>query len=148
MSVELRPGQTLNLVLDVERETLLGTKVVTQVTESLTYEQILDSFRSGKEPKKRFFSTPPEAKEFNRVCSVTMRCYETGKNIRGHAVDVKVEAAKLVERMKALSPEMLTNVSVKAREKLEAIASHKLTKAEHKKEIKEFLAKFAPAEAD
>jgi len=145
-TIELRPGETLNLVMDIERTTLLGHKVLTQVTESLTYEQILSSFKQSEAPKERNWSVPKEAWSLNRSVTYTRHALETGTAFTGKPVDSKAACAKLIEQIKAYNGELLSFVSEKAREGLVMMAAHKDLKAEQKKEIKDFLAKFKPAQ--
>lgn len=145
-TLELRPGDTLNLVVDIERTTLLGHKVITQVNESLTYEQILSSFQRSETPTKqqRNWTVPKEAWAFNRGVAYARHALATGKAFSGKPVDLKEASAKFIEHLKGFKDELLPFVSEKSRESLVAMTAHKDLKAEQKKEIKDFLAKFKP----
>lgn len=147
--VELRPGQKINFVFDVEMTTPLGQKRMTEVKETLTYEQILETFSKNIEgaKKKRTAIVPVQAKEFNRFAALAQTGIEQGKWLNGAAVDQKKLAADVIVRIKSLPTELYSHVTVKAQNHLEAVAGSKLLKPEQKKEIKDFLAKFEEEES-
>jgi hypothetical protein len=139
--VELRPGQKIEFVTEAVQTTPFGQKVQ-EVRIPLTYEEILERFKTSSAPgvrKQRLQNVPSQVREFNRYAAISTRVFETGKWTTGAVADPKQVAKDLVSQMQNLPETLLPLVSTKARAQLQTILGGEAITDEQKTAITNFL---------
>jgi hypothetical protein len=137
-SVELRPGDTLNIVWTSVQDTPLGAK---QVESSFTfsYEELLGRLRAkGRAGRSRRSGT--DGARFSRIVALSTNALRKGKWSTGAEIDRDEVFAKLLAKFQDLEAGEYRNITPNARQALIALEKiGKYLKAEQKKSLKEII---------
>lgn len=134
-SVELRPGDTLNIVWTAVQETPLGTKEV-ESSFAFTYEELLTRLRAkGKAGKSRRSGT--EGARFSRVVALATNALRKGRWSTGADIDKDEVFEKLMKKFGTLGATEYVNITANARESLITLyKNNKSLKPNQKKDLK------------
>lgn len=136
-SVELRPGDTLNIIWSSVQDTPLGQREV-ESNFAFTYEELLSKLRSkGRAGKSRRSGT--DGARFSRVVALATNALRKGKWSTGADIDRDEVFGKLISRFKDLNNHEFANITSNARESLVEIYASKILKPAQKKELKSLL---------
>ncbi len=118
-SVELRPGDTLNIVWTAVQETPLGKKEV-ESSFAFTYDELLTKLRSkGHAGKSRRSGT--EGARFSRVIALSTNALRKAKWSTGADIDRNEVFEKLITQFNALEEGEYKNVTANAKKALVAL---------------------------
>ena len=121
-SVELRPGDTLNIVWSSVQETPLGLKEV-ESSFAFSYEDLLVKLRAkGKAGKSRRSST--DGARFSRRVALATNALRKGKWSTGADISRDEVFVRLMKGFNALNPEEYKNITPNAKEALSKIYQH------------------------
>ena len=99
-SVELRPGDTLNIVWTSVQETPLGVKEV-ESSFAFTYDELLTRLRAkGRAGKSR--RSGSEGARFSRVIALSTNAIQKGKWSTGADIDKNLVFDKLIQQFETL----------------------------------------------
>lgn len=134
-SVELRPGDTLNIVWTSVQDTPLGTKEV-ESSFAFGYDELLARLRSrGRAGKSRRSGT--EGARFSRIVALATTALRKGQWSTGAEIDRSEVFAKMMERFEALGRGEYANITANAREAMLALyRNEKALDAEGKRRLK------------
>lgn len=136
-NVELRPGDTLNIVWSSVQDTPLGLREV-ESNFAFTYEELLTKLRAkGRAGKSRRSGT--DGARFSRVVALATNAMRKGKWSTGADIDRDEVFGRMMNRFKDLKDGEFTNITGNARESLIELFDSKLLKAQQKKELKDIL---------
>lgn len=135
-SVELRPGDTLNIVWSSVQETPLGTKEI-ESSFAFSYEELLQKMRAkGRAGKSRRSGT--NGARFSRIVALATNALRKGKWSTGADIDREEVFEKLMQRFNDLDPSEYANITGNARQSLLGIYESKaVLKANQRKELKD-----------
>lgn len=115
-SVELRPGDTLNIVWTAVQDTPLGVKEV-ESSFAFSYEELLTRLKSkGKAGKSRRSGT--NGARFSRIVALATNALKKGKWSTGAEIDRQEVFQKLITRFNELDPGEYQNITPNARQSL------------------------------
>lgn len=115
-SVELRPGDTLNIVWTSIQETPLGVKEV-ESSFAFSYDELLMRLRAkGKVGKSRRSGT--DGARFSRVVALATNALRKGKWSTGADIDRSEVFGKLLNRFKELEASEYPNITENAKKSL------------------------------
>jgi len=136
--VELRPGDTLNIVWASIQDTPLGIKEV-ESSFAFSYEDIVFRLRSkGKAAKSR--RSGSEGARFSRIVALASNALIKGKWSTGADIDRSDVFRKLSLRFRELNPCEYANITKNAKEALlEIYNSEGILNMSEKVELREFL---------
>lgn len=134
-SVQLRPGDTLNIVWTSVQETPLGSKEV-ESNFAFTYEELLARLRAkGRAGKSRRSGT--NGARFSRIVALATNALRKGKWSTGADIDRDEVFVKLVKKFNDLETGEYVNITANARESLvELFHSKNILKPAQKKDLK------------
>lgn len=136
-NVELRPGDTLNIVWSSVQDTPLGLREV-ESNFAFTYEELLTKLRAkGRAGKSRRSGT--DGARFSRVVALATNAMRKGKWSTGADIDRDEVFGRMMNRFKDLKDGEFTNITGNARESLIELFESKLLKPQQKKELKDIL---------
>ncbi len=137
-SVELRPGDTLNIVWSSVQDTPLGVKEV-ESSFAFTYDELLSRLRTkGKVGKSRRSGT--SGARFSRIVALASNAIKKGKWSTGAEISRTEVFSKLVQRFKELNPAEYVNITENAKESLVGLhESEGILKKNQKSELREIL---------
>ena len=137
-SVELRPGDTLNIVWSSVQDTPLGVKEV-ESSFAFTYDELLLRLRTkGKMGKSRRSGT--NGARFSRIVALASNALKKGKWSTGAEISRSEVFTKLVHRFTELNPVEYANITENAKESLvELHNSEGILKKNQKLELNEML---------
>ena len=136
-SVELRPGDTLNIIWSSVQDTPLGLREV-ESNFAFSYDELLTKLRAkGRAGKSRRSGT--DGARFSRVVALATNAMRKGKWSTGADIDRDEVFGRMMNRFGDLKDNEFTNITSNAREALIELYSSKLLKPQQKKELKEIL---------
>ncbi len=138
-NVELRPGDTLNIVWSSVQDTPLGLREV-ESNFAFTYDELLTKLRAkGRAGKSRRSGT--DGARFSRVVALATNAMRKGKWSTGADIDRDEVFGRMMNRFKDLKDGEFTNITGNARESLMELFESKLLKPQQKKDLKDILDK-------
>lgn len=133
-SVQLRPGDTLNIVWTSVQETPLGLKEV-ESNFAFTYDELLARLKAkGRTGKSRRSGT--DGARFSRIVALATNAMRKGKWSTGADIDRDVVFNKLMNKFNDLEDHEYANITSNAREALAELHDSKYLKPNQKKELK------------
>jgi hypothetical protein len=135
-SVELRPGDTLNIIWSSVQETPLGTKEV-ESRFSYAYDELLAKLRTkGRAGKSRRSGT--NGARFSRIVALATNALRKGKWSTGADIDRDEVFSKLLRRFNELDATEYANITSNAKESLVELYgnSKSILKPNQKKDLK------------
>ena len=137
-SVQLRPGDTLNIVWTTQQETPFGTTREVESNFAFTYDELLARLRSkGRAGKSRRSGTA--GARFSRMVALSTNALRKGKWSTGADIDRDLVFGKLMARFKTLDGKEYQFITSNAREALLEVFQSKFLKPAQKKELKDVL---------
>jgi hypothetical protein len=135
-SVELRPGDTLNIVWSSVQETPLGAKEV-ESRFAYSYEELLARLRAkGRAGKSRRSGT--SGARFSRLVALASNALRKGKWSTGADIDKDQVFGKLMKRFGELDSGEYGNITSNAKDSLVQLYQEKsLLKPQQKKDLKD-----------
>ncbi len=137
-AVQIRPGDTLNIVWTSVQETPLGVREV-ESNFSFSYDELLTRLKTkGRAGKSRRSGTL--GAKFSRMVALSHNALKKGKWSTGADIDRDHVFAKLMERFRKLDDTEFQFITDHAREALLEIYNSKIMiKPPQKKELQSFL---------
>lgn len=134
-SVELRPGDTLNIVWTSVQDTPLGFKEV-ESSFAFGYDELLARLRAkGRAGKSRRSGT--NGARFSRIVALATNALRKGKWSTGADIDRDEVFTKLMSRFKELDATEYANITSNAKESLVGLYKNsKFLKGNQKKDLK------------
>lgn len=123
-SVDLRPGDTLNIVWNSVQETPLGETSV-ESSFQFSYDELVARLQNKPSAGKSRRSGTAGAR-FSRVVALATNALKKGKWSTGAEIDRKVVLEKLIKRFRALEAAEYENITENARKSLLKLQSAKL----------------------
>lgn len=118
-SVELRPGDTLNIVWTSVQDTPLGVKEV-ESSFAFSYDELLAKLKThGRTGKSRRSGT--NGARFSRIVALATNALKKGKWSTGADIDKNEVFEKLMRKFNELEPTEYENITPNARESLAAL---------------------------
>ena len=115
-SVELRPGDTLNIVWTSVQDTPLGVKEV-ESSFAFSYDELLAKLKTtGRAGKSRRSGT--NGARFSRIVALATNALKKGKWSTGADIDKNEVFEKLMRKFNELEPTEYENITPNARESL------------------------------
>lgn len=135
-SVELRPGDTLNIIWSSVQDTPLGVKEV-ESKFAYSYDDLLARLKAkGRAGKSRRSGT--NGARFSRIVALATNALRKGKWSTGADIDRDEVFAKLMRRFGELDAIEYANITVNAKESLVTLYHSKtILKAPQKKDLKD-----------
>src|SRR5690606_28829544 len=135
-SVEIRPGDTLNIIWTSVQDTPLGVKEV-ESKFAYSYDELLSRLRSkGRAGKSRRSGT--NGARFSRVVALATNALKKGKWSTGADIDRDEVFDKLLRKFKELDAPEYQNITSNAKQALIAMYNNKaILKPNQKKELKD-----------
>lgn len=139
-TVELRPGDTLNIVWSSVQDTPLGSSEV-ESSFAFTYEELLVRLKSkGKMSKSRRSGTA--GARFSRFVALSTNALKKGKWSTGADIDKEEVFDKLIAKLNSLDVEEHHNITLNAKKSLISIYQSKnILKQVQKNELKKAIDK-------
>ena len=136
-NVELRPGDTLNIIWSSVQDTPLGLREV-ESNFAFTYDELLTKLRAkGRAGKSRRSGT--DGARFSRVVALATNAMRKGKWSTGADIDREEVFGRMMNRFKDLKDNEFTNITSNARDSLVELFDSKLLKPQQKKDLKDIL---------
>ena len=134
-SVELRPGDTLNIVWTSVQDTPLGVKEV-ESSFAFSYDELLLRLKArGRAGKSRRSGT--NGARFSRIVALATNALRKGKWSTGADINRDDVFAKLLKKFRELDETEYTNITGNAKESLLKLhENNKFLKADQRKELK------------
>lgn len=135
-SVELRPGDTLNIIWSSVQDTPLGVKEV-ESKFAYSYDDLLARLKAkGRAGKSRRSGT--NGARFSRIVALATNALRKGKWSTGADIDKDEVFAKLMRRFGELDNTEYANITGNAKQSLLALYQGKTNlKANQKKDLKD-----------
>lgn len=135
-SVELRPGDTLNIIWSSVQDTPLGVKEV-ESKFAYSYEELLSRLKAkGRAGKSRRSGT--SGARFSRIVALATNALRKGKWSTGADIDRDEVFAKLMHRFGELDASEYANITSNAKQSLVQLYQGKaVLKANQKKDLKD-----------
>jgi hypothetical protein len=135
-SVELRPGDTLNIIWSSVQDTPLGVKEV-ESKFAYSYDELLTRLKAkGRAGKSRRSGT--SGARFSRIVALATNALRKGKWSTGADIDRDEVFAKLMKRFGELDATEYNNITGNAKESLVVLYNSKnILKANQKKDLKD-----------
>lgn len=137
-SVELRPGDTLNIVWTSVQDTPLGVKEV-ESSFAFSYDELLTRLKAkGRAGKSRRSGT--SGARFSRIVALATNALRKGKWSTGADIDRDEVFHKLLTRFRDLDEGEYANITSNARESIVKLFEQgKYLRPEQRKELKEMI---------
>ena len=134
-SVELRPGDTLNIVWTSVQDTPLGLKEV-ESSFAFSYDELLHRLKAkGRSGKSRRSGT--SGARFSRIVALATNALRKGKWSTGAEIDRDEVFTKLMFRFNDLDPVEYANITANAKESILTLFKNaSYLKTEQKKDLK------------
>ena len=137
-SVELRPGDTLNIVWTSVQDTPLGLKEV-ESSFAFSYDELLQRLRNKNKPGKSRRSGTNGAR-FSRIVALSTNALRKGKWSTGADIDRDEVFDKLINKFNELDESEYSNITSNARQSiLNLYKTGRYLKSDQKKELKELV---------
>lgn len=135
-TVELRPGDTLNIIWSSVQDTPLGVKEV-ESKFAYSYDELLTRLKAkGRAGKSRRSGT--NGARFSRVVALATNALKKGKWSTGADIDRDEVFAKLIRKFNELDAPEYQNITGNAKQALVAMYNNKaILKPNQKKELKD-----------
>lgn len=135
-SVELRPGDTLNIIWSSVQDTPLGVKEV-ESKFAYSYDELLTRLKAkGRAGKSRRSGT--SGARFSRIVALATNALRKGKWSTGADIDRDEVFAKLMKRFGELDNTEYANITANAKESLvQLYLSKNILKPQQKKDLKD-----------
>ncbi len=135
-SVELRPGDTLNIIWSSVQDTPLGVKEV-ESKFAYSYDDLLARLKAkGRAGKSRRSGT--SGARFSRIVALATNALRKGKWSTGADIDRDEVFAKLMRKFSELDAVEYTNITVNAKTSLVTLYQSKnILKVPQKKDLKD-----------
>ena len=135
-SVELRPGDTLNIIWSSVQDTPLGMKEV-ESRFAYSYEELLTRLKAkGRAGKSRRSGT--SGARFSRIVALATNALRKGKWSTGADIDRDEVFQKLMRRFNELDATEYANITGNAKQSLLQLHNGKtILKANQKKELRD-----------
>lgn len=135
-TVELRPGDTLNIIWSSVQDTPLGVKEV-ESKFAYSYDELLTRLKAkGRAGKSRRSGT--NGARFSRVVALATNALKKGKWSTGADIDRDEVFDKLLRKFKELDAPEYQNITGNAKQALIAMYNNKaILKPNQKKELKD-----------
>jgi len=135
-SVELRPGDTLNIIWSSVQDTPLGVKEV-ESKFAYSYDDLLARLKAkGRAGKSRRSGT--NGARFSRIVALATNALRKGKWSTGADIDRDEVFAKLMRKFGELDHDEYANITSNAKQSLVQLYQSKtILKAPQKKELKD-----------
>lgn len=135
-SVELRPGDTLNIIWSSVQDTPLGVKEV-ESKFAYSYDELLTKLKAkGRAGKSRRSGT--SGARFSRIVALATNALRKGKWSTGADIDRDEVFSKLIRRFRELDASEYANITANAKQALLALHTSKsVLKPQQKKDLKE-----------
>lgn len=135
-SVELRPGDTLNIIWSSVQDTPLGVKEV-ESKFAYSYDELLARLKAkGRAGKSRRSGT--NGARFSRIVALATNALRKGKWSTGADIDRDEVFAKLMRRFGELDATEYGNITANAKESLVQLYQSKtILKVPQKKDLKD-----------
>lgn len=135
-TVELRPGDTLNIIWSSVQDTPLGVKEV-ESKFAYSYDELLTRLKAkGRAGKSRRSGT--NGARFSRVVALATNALKKGKWSTGADIDRDEVFDKLLRKFKELDAPEYANITGNAKQALVAMYNNKaILKPNQKKELKD-----------
>jgi hypothetical protein len=135
-SVELRPGDTLNIIWSSVQDTPLGVKEV-ESKFAYTYDELLLKLKAkGKANKSRRSGT--NGARFSRIVALATNALRKGRWSTGAEIDRDEVFSKLMKRFSELEAIEYQNITSNAKESMvELYLSKNILKTPQKKDLKD-----------
>lgn len=135
-SVELRPGDTLNIIWSSVQDTPLGVKEV-ESKFAYSYDELLARLKAkGRAGKSRRSGT--NGARFSRIVALATNALRKGKWSTGADIDRDEVFAKLMRRFGELDATEYANITGNAKQSLVQLYQSKtILKANQKKDLKD-----------
>ena len=118
-SVELRPGDTLNIVWSSVQDTPLGSKEV-ESSFAFSYDELLIKLKAkGKAGRLKRVGT--DGAKFSRIVALTSSALAKGRWSTGAEIDKNEVFSKLLQRFEDLDPNEYDNLTDNAIKSLRAM---------------------------
>lgn len=137
-SVELRPGDTLNIVWSSVQDTPLGTREV-ESSFAYSYEELLSRLRAkGKAGKSRRSGTV--GARFSRFVALSTNALKKGKWSTGADIERGEVFDRLIKKLEELDEQEYNNVTTNAKSSLAKLYQSKnILKSNQKAALKKML---------
>lgn len=134
-SVDLRPGDTLNIIWSSVQETPLGVKEV-ESKFAYSYDELLTRLRAkGRAGKSRRSGT--NGARFSRIVALATNALRKGKWSTGADIDRDEVFVKLMKKFNELEPGEYVNITGNAKQSLLAMYESKnILKPQQKKDLR------------
>ena len=135
-SVELRPGDTLNIIWSSVQDTPLGVKEV-ESKFAYSYDELLLRLKAkGRAGKSRRSGT--SGARFSRIVALAANALRKGKWSTGADIDREEVFVKLMRRFNELDATEYPNITANAKQSLIVLYQNKtILKAPQKKDLKD-----------
>lgn len=135
-SVELRPGDTLNIIWSSVQDTPLGVKEV-ESKFAYSYDELLTRLKAkGRAGKSRRSGT--SGARFSRIVALATNALRKGKWSTGADIDRDEVFAKLMRRFGELDASEYVNITANAKQSLILLYQSKtILKVPQKKDLKD-----------
>jgi len=135
-SVELRPGDTLNIIWSSVQDTPLGVKEV-ESKFAYSYEELLARLKAkGRAGKSRRSGT--NGARFSRIVALATNALKKGKWSTGAEIDRDEVFAKLMRKFNELDSAEYANITANAKQSLVLLYQSKnILKVPQKKDLKD-----------
>lgn len=137
-SVELRPGDTLNIVWTSVQETPLGVKEV-ESSFAFSYDELLSRLKAkGRAGKSRRSGT--SGARFSRIVALATNALRKGKWSTGADIDRDEVFNKMIARFNDLDDTEYNNITGNAKESIQKLYENgKYLKPEQRKSLKDMI---------
>ncbi len=137
-SVELRPGDTLNIVWTSVQDTPLGVKEV-ESSFAFSYDELLTRLKAkGRAGKSRRSGT--SGARFSRIVALATNALRKGKWSTGADIDRDEVFNKMIARFNDLDDSEYNNITGNAKESIQKLYENgKYLKPEQRKSLKEMI---------
>ena len=135
-SVEIRPGDTLNIIWSSVQDTPLGVKEV-ESKFAYSYDELLLRLKAkGRAGKSRRSGT--SGARFSRIVALAANALRKGKWSTGADIDREEVFVKLMRRFNELDATEYPNITANAKQSLIVLYQNKtILKAPQKKDLKD-----------
>ncbi|MCB9228607.1 MAG: hypothetical protein H6618_03265 [Deltaproteobacteria bacterium] len=122
-AVELRPGDTLNIIWSGVQETPLGSTEI-ETMFSFTYEELLQKLRA-KGAAGKVTASGSEGVRMSRFVALSAHALKKGRWSTGAPIDKDEVFNRMLQKLSELAPEEYDHVTRNARFALKELCNHR-----------------------